>query len=102
MGHTLEVSRPILAIAGSLRRNYIIPELRANLLQGEGKQHLTNFSSSKFNKKALVVMGEPDDKYKSGVRERILAKKREVAIADRKRKRLEAERDAAIAKKKAG
>merc|ERR1712060_534241 len=89
--HTLEVSKPLLQIAASLNRNYIIPELRANLLQGERKQHLTNFSSSKFRKKALVVMGEPDDKYKASVRQRILDAKRQKAISDKKRKRMEAE-----------
>merc|ERR1712217_616913 len=88
----LSVQRVLNAIAPTLNRSYIIPELRSNLLATERKNFLLKFSANEFKKVCTVMMGEPTAEYKSKVRALILADKKSKAEAEKKRKAQEEER----------
>jgi len=94
------VRKAIAAIAPSLRRNYVLPELRANLLAPERKKVLTRFSSHDFKRRAIVLMGEPSSSYKEKVQQLLLADKKAKAAAERKKKLQEEERKRLLEEKK--
>merc|ERR1712060_649832 len=69
-------------------------EVKANLLAEERKKSLAAFPSQNFKRICQVRMGEPDEEFKAGVTEQILAGKRAKAEEEKKKK-------AELAKKKA-
>jgi len=79
------VRNALNVIAPTLRRNYILTELKCNLIPEERKEVLRCFPG--FKKKAAVVMGEPTQQYKEQIQSLILAKKVAQAEAERKRKK---------------
>merc|ERR1711920_818084 len=81
------VQKLTMSVAPVVKRNYIVPELRAGLIASERKSLLANFSSTKFSKRAVVIMGEPNEKHKVRVRSLILAKKQKLADAAASRKK---------------
>merc|ERR1712048_1280448 len=84
------VSRLLTAIAPTLKRNYVVMELKGNLVAKDRAEALARFS--KFETVASVLVGEPDDKYKKLVQELLLAEKKKKAEAEKKKKSMEAER----------
>lgn len=96
----LSAKKVIKAIAPSLKRNYIIPELKSNLLEQDRATALTSFSGSDFTRKAVVFLGEPSAEYKQKVQSLQLADKEAKAEAERKKKAQEAERNRLLEEKK--
>merc|ERR1711870_64929 len=88
----LSVRKVLAVVAPAQRRNYIVPEMRSNLLASDRKNALLRFASHDFEKKAYVVMGEPSKEYKEKVQSLILADKQAKHDAEKKRKAQEEER----------
>jgi len=86
------VSRLLTAIAPTLKRNFVVMQLKSNLVASERAEALARFGSEHFNKVASVVMGEPNAQYKKLVQDLLLAEKKKKADAERKKKSMEAER----------
>jgi len=88
----LSVSRLLKHIAPVTKRNFIVPELKANLSDSERKKALLRFAPPEFKKVACVVMGEPTAEYKARVHEVILSEKKRKAEGEKKKKAAEEER----------
>merc|ERR1712061_171063 len=86
----LSVSRVISAIAPVLQRNYVVMEVKGNLLIDERKALLARFTSPNFKKVAQVAMGEPPADFKSYVQELLIKEKTVKAEAEAKKKKAEA------------
>jgi len=84
------VSRLLTAIAPTLDRNYVVMELKGNLLASERSAALKRFS--KFEGSAEVLMGTPNAEYKALVKELLLSEKKKKSEAEKKKKSMEAER----------
>merc|ERR1719203_2499782 len=94
------VRRLLQHIAPTARRNFVIPELRANLLAEERKQGLARFPTPEFRRVAAVMVGEPTAEFKGQVQGLILADKKSAAEAELKKKRDEETRKRLIEEKK--
>jgi len=86
------VSRVIAAIAPTAPRNYVLPELKANLVAADRENALLKFGSQDFKRKAVVVMGDPDQAFKDTVLAKLLEEKKAKVEAERKKKAAEEER----------
>jgi len=81
------VRKVIAAVAPVMPRNYVVMEVKSNLLANERKELLKKFSYPKYKKVARVVMGEPDSDFKEKVQSKILKDKQNKAeIAWKKEK----------------
>merc|ERR1719188_2943039 len=69
------VNKVINAVAPALDRNYVVMEVKGNLLAEERKKVLERFPG--FKKVAQVVVGEPPEEYKQELQAQILAEKTE-------------------------
>eukprot|EP00927_Polykrikos_kofoidii_P072950 TRINITY_DN69025_c0_g1_i1.p1 TRINITY_DN69025_c0_g1~~TRINITY_DN69025_c0_g1_i1.p1 ORF type:complete len:841 (+),score=154.15 TRINITY_DN69025_c0_g1_i1:68-2590(+) len=94
------VRRMLMSVAPTLRRNYVIGELQANLVPTERAKSLSLFSAQRFKKHAVVIMGDPSEEYSLWVSKILLAEKLAEAAADKKRKAASAERERLLAEKK--
>merc|ERR1712113_430624 len=79
------ISRVIAAIAPTMQRNFIIMEVKGNLLIEDRKANLGRFMDSEYKKVAHIVMGEPPADYKTGWQEAWLNEKKLKAEAEAKR-----------------
>ena len=86
------VSRVIAAVAPTLPRKYIIPEMKANLVKSDRDEALLRFTSADFHRKAVVLMGEPDQQYIQWIQKLMLEEKQQQAEEERRWKAQEAER----------
>ncbi|CAK9048855.1 Heterogeneous nuclear ribonucleoprotein U (hnRNP U) (Scaffold-attachment factor A) (SAF-A), partial [Durusdinium trenchii] len=64
--------RVLQSISPMTPRNYVVMEVKSNLVAEERAQILKRFPSTSFKKVARVVMGEPKEEYKTRVRNQIL------------------------------
>lgn len=80
-------------IAPMQQRNYVIAELKSNLVAAERAQVLERFPGTDFSKKAVVVVGEPKADYKAHVQDLMLKEKVSKAEAEKRRKAQDAERN---------
>jgi len=87
----------INSIAAVVPRNYVIMEVKSNLVEAERKQVLQRFSTSHFRKVAHVVMGEPSAEYKKLELEHLLKEKQEKSDVAWKAKQAEKARKKQIA-----
>jgi len=94
----LSVAKVLSVVAPTLKRNYLIMELKGNLVACERAQALKRFSE--FKKVASVIMGEPDAKYKEEVHKIMLAEKVTKVEAEREKKAKEDERKRLLEEKK--
>merc|ERR1719191_1284541 len=94
------VRKVINAIAPCVPRNYLIMEVKANLIAAERKECLKKFNYPCYKKVAHVVMGKPTEEYKTMVQSKILKEKQEKVLATWKAKK-EAEARKKAAEKKA-
>lgn len=70
--------RQIQSMAALVPRNYVVMQVKSNLVADERKNNLKKFSGSQFKKIAQVVMGEPTSKeFKKRVQQQILKKKQD-------------------------
>jgi len=94
------VSRIMKVVSKCLPRNFIIAEVKSNLLAEERQKALERFPSHLYKKSVHVVMGEPSSEYKVWVQEATLKEKQQKAEAEAKRKKAEAARKKAEEEKK--
>merc|ERR1711979_28937 len=103
------VRRLVNSIAAVVPRNYVIMEVKSNLVEAERKEILQRFSAPHFRKVAHVVMGEPSAEYKKLEQEKMLKEKQDKsdkawhakkAEKDRKKQIAERQKQLAEAKKK--
>merc|ERR1711972_910256 len=71
------VRKVLNAVAGVVPRDYVVMEVRANLLKDERKKTLKRFSAPCFKKTARVVMGEPTQEFKDVQLARLLDEKQQ-------------------------
>eukprot|EP00416_Gambierdiscus_australes_P023110 CAMPEP_0171071894 /NCGR_PEP_ID=MMETSP0766_2-20121228/10555_1 /TAXON_ID=439317 /ORGANISM="Gambierdiscus australes, Strain CAWD 149" /LENGTH=864 /DNA_ID=CAMNT_0011528447 /DNA_START=47 /DNA_END=2638 /DNA_ORIENTATION=- len=96
----LSVRRVLTAVAPTQARNYIIPELKANLVPAERAETLARFNGPEFRKTATVIVGEPSAAYKERVQELMLADKKAKTEAEKKKKAQEEERKRLLEEKR--
>jgi len=82
------------AIAPFHKGNYLVLEMKSNLVAADRQKTLDKFPG--FKKRAAVLMGDPSAEYKGLIQGRILDAKKKKAEAERKRKAAEAERKRAV------
>jgi len=95
------VRKVIAAVAPVLPRSYVVPELKANLNSCEREKALKHFLASDFERKAVVVMGEPSAASKARVQALLLAEKKEKVQVEKKKKAQEEERKRLLELKRA-
>merc|ERR1712190_535192 len=69
------VSHMIKTIAPLQKRNYVIFEVKNNLLEEQRKATLSKFSSDSFKKVAQVTLGDPDADFLAKTHEDLLKQK---------------------------
>ena len=70
------MKRVVAAVSPTLQRSFLLPELQKNLLASERAVQLARFSAQDYQRKALVLMGEPPKEYVEKVHEMMLAEKK--------------------------
>eukprot|EP00930_Biecheleria_cincta_P069928 TRINITY_DN575_c0_g3_i1.p1 TRINITY_DN575_c0_g3~~TRINITY_DN575_c0_g3_i1.p1 ORF type:complete len:877 (-),score=289.78 TRINITY_DN575_c0_g3_i1:28-2658(-) len=95
------VRKIITAVAPVLPRNFIVPELKSNLISGEREKALKHFMADDFERKAVVVMGEPSAASKERVQAVMLAEKKDKLQVEKKKKAQEEERKRLLELKRA-
>merc|ERR1712187_1027527 len=95
----MSVRRTINSMASVVPRNYVVMEVKQNLVQADRKENLKRFNTPNFKKIAHVVMGEPSAAYKKLVQQKLLEEKQAKADAEWKVKKLEKERKKQIDKR---
>merc|ERR1711979_27265 len=93
------VRRLVNSIAAVVPRNYVVMEVKSNLIEAERKQVLQRFSAPHFRKVAHVVMGEPSAEYKKMELEKMLKEKQDKSDAAWHAKKAEKERKKQIAER---
>merc|ERR1711972_121109 len=73
-------------------RNYVVMEVKANLVEAERAENLKRFPASKFKRSAYVAIGEPNKEFKDKQLDILLKDKQEKAEAEWKVKKAERER----------
>eukprot|EP00403_Amphidinium_massartii_P027057 CAMPEP_0178388830 /NCGR_PEP_ID=MMETSP0689_2-20121128/9797_1 /TAXON_ID=160604 /ORGANISM="Amphidinium massartii, Strain CS-259" /LENGTH=843 /DNA_ID=CAMNT_0020009249 /DNA_START=13 /DNA_END=2544 /DNA_ORIENTATION=- len=96
----MSAKKLINTVAPIMPRNYLIMEVKSNLIKEEREASLKKFSSTHFKKTCMVVMGEPDEAWKESVHAKMLKEKTDAAEVEFKRKKLEKERKREMDKKK--
>eukprot|EP00747_Dinoflagellata_sp_TGD_P078260 gnl/TRDRNA2_/TRDRNA2_159982_c1_seq1.p1 gnl/TRDRNA2_/TRDRNA2_159982_c1~~gnl/TRDRNA2_/TRDRNA2_159982_c1_seq1.p1 ORF type:complete len:879 (+),score=344.53 gnl/TRDRNA2_/TRDRNA2_159982_c1_seq1:71-2707(+) len=91
------VRRVMQSIAQVVPRNYVVMEVKSNLVAEERKQLLQAFDHPQFKKTAQVVMGEPPQAWKEMNWEKMLEKKQTEAENAWKLRNLEKERKKQLA-----
>jgi len=93
------VRRILAALTPSVPRNYVVMEVKANLVAKDRKDFLARFSGPTFKRTACVVMGEPDAEFKQAQQAKILKAKQakathkwQVEKAEKVRKKAAAEK----------
>eukprot|EP00931_Biecheleriopsis_adriatica_P068769 TRINITY_DN4267_c0_g1_i1.p1 TRINITY_DN4267_c0_g1~~TRINITY_DN4267_c0_g1_i1.p1 ORF type:complete len:905 (+),score=326.79 TRINITY_DN4267_c0_g1_i1:77-2716(+) len=64
-------------VAPLIPRNYVVMEVKSNLVKAERKEMLNRFKFPRYNRIAMVVVGEPPDAWKAKVQAAVLAEKQE-------------------------
>merc|ERR1719253_1449584 len=91
----LSARRVISSVAPLVPRNYVVMEVKGNLVEADRKELMKRFSAPCFKKAAVVVMGEPPNDHKARVKAERLSEKQEnlnqvfkAKVAERERKKL--------------
>jgi len=88
----LSVRRVLQAVAPTQKRNFVIGELKANLVKRERELSLGVWSGRHFKSSAAVIMGEPPKEFKDKVQANLLKDKTTKAENERKKKVSEVQR----------
>jgi len=86
------VQRVLQNVTSVIPRNYVVMEVKSNLIQAERQEVLKRFSPALFKRVAHVVMGEPNDEFKKMQLEKLLQEKQEKAMMKWKAKQAEMKR----------
>lgn len=96
----MSVRRVLNSISPMFKRNFLVMELKSNLLAEDRASGLARFAPAHFKKVAAVMLGEPSAGYKERVHKLLLADKEAKAEAEKKKREAEAERKKALEAKK--
>merc|ERR1711974_263847 len=88
----MSVRRVLNAVTPVVPRNYVVMEVKGNLIEADRKAVLKRFSAPHFKKSAHVVMGEPSDGFKELSLGKLLHEKQEKADVAWKAKKAEEKR----------
>merc|ERR1712083_1267397 len=69
------ICRAVRSVAPLVPRNYVVMEVKQNLVAADRTANLQRFNLAHFRKVAYVVMGEPDTDFKLRVHEKLLVDK---------------------------
>eukprot|EP00927_Polykrikos_kofoidii_P012524 TRINITY_DN153_c0_g2_i1.p1 TRINITY_DN153_c0_g2~~TRINITY_DN153_c0_g2_i1.p1 ORF type:complete len:938 (+),score=215.02 TRINITY_DN153_c0_g2_i1:58-2814(+) len=94
------VRRVINSIVSAVPRNYVVMEVKQNLVRSDRVENLKRFPKAIFQRSARIVMGEPSSKFKNLVKTKFLKEKQEKANVEWRLKKLEKERHRLIEKRK--
>eukprot|EP00927_Polykrikos_kofoidii_P038867 TRINITY_DN3330_c0_g1_i1.p1 TRINITY_DN3330_c0_g1~~TRINITY_DN3330_c0_g1_i1.p1 ORF type:complete len:971 (-),score=224.21 TRINITY_DN3330_c0_g1_i1:136-3048(-) len=92
------IHRVLNAIVASQPRNYVVMEVKSNLLREERAILMKRFDGPQYVKIAMVVMGEPTKDFRRVVQEMTLKEKQEQAELEWKTRNLERQRKKAADK----
>jgi len=93
------LQRVARSAASTIPRNYVVMEVKSNLLASERAELLKKFSLPHFKKIAVVAIGEPGEEFKLRIQARLLHEKQQKADAEWKAKKAEKERQRQLVKK---
>jgi len=93
------IRRILQAMAPIQERNYVVMEVRSNLLHEERALLLSKWASSGFRRVAEVMIGEPPASFKSKVQEVLIGEKQAKVDAEFKKKQEEEKRQRMLIKK---
>ncbi|CAE7238445.1 Hnrnpu [Symbiodinium necroappetens] len=85
--------RMIQAVAPLQPRNYVVMEVKSNLIKEEREQLIKRFADSCYKTVAQVVMGEPPADFKDKVHKELLAEKQEKVTQEWKKRKAEREQE---------
>eukprot|EP00408_Alexandrium_pacificum_P067235 CAMPEP_0171179032 /NCGR_PEP_ID=MMETSP0790-20130122/13051_1 /TAXON_ID=2925 /ORGANISM="Alexandrium catenella, Strain OF101" /LENGTH=889 /DNA_ID=CAMNT_0011643959 /DNA_START=48 /DNA_END=2714 /DNA_ORIENTATION=+ len=93
------VRRVLHAVAPIQQRNYIVMEVKSNLLKEERKELLAKWGAAGFKRTAAVMMGEPPAAFRKYTQEKALKVKQDASDADFRTKKAEEKRKKALEKR---
>merc|ERR1712176_1641652 len=88
----LSVRTVIANMTHVVPRNYVVMEVKSNLIEAERSEIVKKFPADKFKKTAIVVMGDPKPAFKEKQQAIYLKEKQEKAVVEWKQKKAEKER----------
>merc|ERR1712194_365362 len=94
------VARLIKTVAPLQKRNYVVCEVKNNLLEEQRKALLNQFPSQSFKKVAQVVLGEPDKAFVAKTHEELLNVKQRNADREFRQEQANKKREKLAEKKK--
>merc|ERR550534_3310235 len=86
------VRRVLNSVVATQPRDYVVMEVKSNLIAAERGDLLKRFNFPFYKKVAQVTMGEPDKEFKAKVHEAMLKEKQEQAEREWRARKLEKER----------
>merc|ERR1712226_529293 len=89
----------IYSVAPIQNRNYVVMEVRSNVVKDERATLLQRFSSDTFKKVAHVQLGEPNKEFKAKTQEVTLAQKQKASDIEFRRKQAQEKQKKAAEKK---
>merc|ERR1712187_814433 len=75
----VSIRRILYAIASMQQRNFVIMEVKGNLLKDERQEILSKFTDPRFKKVAVLLAGEPNLEFKRRIQELLLKQKQEIS-----------------------
>jgi len=95
----MSVRQVLAAVTPLIQRNFVVMEVRGNLLADKRKEMLTRFAHSGLKRIAHVVIGEPEPKFKEHVHSMLLKEKKEKLADDTRKNKSEEDRKRAEERK---
>merc|ERR1712194_873127 len=74
--------KTIYSIAPMLKRDYVVMEVKGNLVADERRKALDCFPEDSFTKTAMVVVGEPPNEFKAKAHKQILDAKQKLVVSE--------------------
>merc|ERR1712113_1295141 len=96
----ISVRRILHAIASVQQRNFVIMEIKGNLMKDERQEMLSRFNDVRFKKIATILAGEPNLEFKRRIQELLLKHKQEAADKDFEARKAEEARQKLFEKRK--
>eukprot|EP00927_Polykrikos_kofoidii_P033483 TRINITY_DN2830_c0_g1_i1.p1 TRINITY_DN2830_c0_g1~~TRINITY_DN2830_c0_g1_i1.p1 ORF type:complete len:740 (-),score=188.46 TRINITY_DN2830_c0_g1_i1:275-2413(-) len=96
----LSVRRVLNSIASVVPRNYVVMEVKQNLVAADRQENLKKFPKAVFRRTARVAIGNPNDEFKQAARKAQLKEKQAKAEIEWKARKIEKERKKMLEKRK--
>lgn len=94
----MSIRRILSTVAPIQNRNYVVMEVKGNLVKEERQAAIDRFSCGSFKKVAVVMIGEPSTEFKQQTSKLLLDQKQEAANIEFQAKRIEERRRKLIEK----